>query len=148
MRKTISALSIVLLLALLAITMASSVAADPTPQTINDVQLVELATGARGYDSDFRVRAFSGWYGVTDLYLTAALSETDQLVMTVQHSPDGTNAWVDTSSVYIFTAATAPAFQHVQVANYGQSLAVYMDISGTVRYTPTIYAVMKNNAGR
>ena len=142
----------VVFLALLAIVglvlvMPDVQATDPSPMTVTDSKLVDLAEGDRFFSTDNRLRMFPGDYGVADIYLTAVLSETDQLVVTVQHSPDGSNAWVSTSNVYTFTAATAPAAQHVRVPVYGQALGLYMDIDGSVYYTPTVYVVLKNNAG-
>ena len=147
MKRTISLIVVVALLVLGAVLLAATAfATDPAPQTVVDSELVNLATRGQGFTSDYRLETNARWYGVADIYLTAALSETDLLTLTVQHSPDGTHAWVGTN-VYTFTTAAAPDVQHVRVPIYGLALGVHMDISGSVRHTPTVYVVLKNSAG-
>ena len=149
LRSAVLVAVLMLLVMVAGVLMISSDAAatDPSPMTVSDVKLVDLAEGDRFYSTDNRLRLFAPEWGIADIYVTAALSETDQLVVTVQHSPDGSNAWVDTANVYTYTAATAPAASHVRVPIYGQALGLNMDISGTVYYTPTVYVVLKQTAG-
>jgi len=148
-RKVLPFLALVLVLALLGAVLVSTVSAtDPSPQSVDGVRLYDVAVGDREYTDDTVLKVFPNQYGVVDVYFTAALSETGVTTMTIQHSPDGTNAWVDyATSVYTFTSSTAPDFVHVRLPVYGQALGFEFDLDGE-NTTPEIYIVAKDNAGQ
>lgn len=147
----VAVLAMVAMVALLLVgSPESALATDPDAQSVSDVKLFDVADGSVAYgdaSSGSVIKLFPNEFGVVDIYLTAALSETGESLITVVHSPDGSNAWVAyASGVYTFTAATAPAFQHVRVPVYGQALGFQLTIDGEDT-TPEIYVVAKNNGG-
>lgn len=147
-KRVLQLWALVIVLVLLAAVLVITVnATDPSPQSVDGVKLYDVAINGRAYGDDARITFYPNEWGIVDLYFTAALSETGVSLLDVQHSPDGTNAWVSYGSIYTYTAATAPAFTHVRIPVYGQAIGIYMTIDGEDT-TPEIYAVAKDTAGQ
>ena len=138
--------------AFFALTPGSVVLADPVAQTVSESRTVILADGTSSYTGDYddtRVVGIVEHYGVIDMYASAVLTETDQVLFELYHGPcdDSAPEWVKHSTWMTETDTTATP-QHMRVASYGNCVKVRMDLStASIIYTPTVVLVLKNNAG-
>lgn len=119
-------------------------ATDPMPQSVVAGKTVILDGGATAYaaahNSDYVV---SRYYGVADIFVSIAMTSTDSITATIQHSPDGAT-WYNGASFTAVTTSTS-AYAMTRTALYGEYMRVTFALSGTVGYTPTVKATLKNN---
>lgn len=147
---------VVVLFAIVVLSASIVLAADPSPQSVSDIEVDRLSAGERGYIGAFRFTGIAPPLGVADVYVSVAVTGTqsaDVITVTLQHSPDGAGSWVNTDLTngqfeFVHNAGVESAASFIRVPVYGQAIAANVTVSGTVRYTPTIIVVYKDNAGQ
>ena len=101
--------------------------------------------GTTAYSADHNSDSEVARTGIADIFVSADVSTTANLVPTIQHSPEG-GTWVNG---LLFTTITADTtnFSMERTTLFGEYLRVFWNMTGTLGYTPTLKITFHEGCG-